>query len=69
MTVTQFTGLIVGIALLLTLAGPLGAVGAAVASCGGYLVLFVMTAVLTGGRIAQFVPRRADLIDAFRRLL
>jgi O-antigen/teichoic acid export membrane protein len=68
MAIAQFTSLVVGIGCLFMLGPSLGAVGAAIASTFGYIVLlFALLAFLPVPK-HSLAPRRGDLSRAVRRL-
>ncbi|WP_425840218.1 lipopolysaccharide biosynthesis protein [Microbacterium sp. PA5] len=69
MTLSQVSGLTVGMALLLLLGPSLGAVGAAVASTLGYLVTAAASTTATRIPISRLFPRRGDLRATIRFLL
>ncbi|PPG43388.1 lipopolysaccharide biosynthesis protein [Pseudoclavibacter sp. RFBA6] len=68
MTIAQTVGLALGLAALFALGPILGALGAAIASSLGYLLMLVMLATGLRSPVSSLIPRVADAREAIRRL-
>ncbi|MGH2905861.1 MAG: lipopolysaccharide biosynthesis protein [Solirubrobacterales bacterium] len=68
MTLGQFVGLVVGIVLMILLAPPYGASGAAIASSTGYLVTMVWVVARLHLRLADVIPTRVRVGTALREM-
>lgn len=68
MTIAQTVGLALGLAALFVLGPVLGALGAAIASSLGYLLMLVMLAHGLRSPVRTLVPRVADIREAITRL-
>ncbi|TDS82633.1 oligosaccharide flippase family protein [Nesterenkonia aurantiaca] len=69
MTIAQVTALAVSLTLLWLLAPTLGAVGAAIASSVGYVVLLMLLLSGFRGSLSVLAPRPRDLHEGIKRLL